>query len=228
MRRVLIFLKDPQPGTVKTRLAATLGDDAASALYQACIELTLERLQAFRQDAVLYVDPPEALERLAAWVGPSWSLRPQRGAALGERLAAAAQQSFAEGARRVVIIGTDAPWMRPEQIREAFARLDTCDGVVGPTEDGGYYLVGLSRLAPALFSGIAWSSPRVFAQTMAKAHALGLRLHVLPRGYDLDAFNDVQRFVDEEARRGVVPEPVQRMATLAGVAVPSALVLRQH
>ncbi|MBI3321322.1 MAG: TIGR04282 family arsenosugar biosynthesis glycosyltransferase [Candidatus Omnitrophica bacterium] len=199
MRRLLIFIKDPRPGRVKTRLAATLGDQAACEVYRACAELTLSRLQTFRDEAALCVDPPEALARMRRWVGPRWSLQPQCGMTLGDRLRHAADEAFAQGATRVVIIGTDSPWLAPADIREAFAALAHAELVVGPTEDGGYYLIGLSCSASALFKGVAWSSSRVYAQTRRNARALGLRTRRLRMGYDVDRVDDLPRMLAEAA-----------------------------
>ena len=214
-RQLIVFLKEPQPGKVKTRLAATVGEEAAGALYRACIELTLERLWAFRSEAVLSIDPPEALARMRAWVGTAWSLRPQQGSTLGERLADATGDAFARGVQRLVVIGTDAPWVREEDVQAAFRALDDADVVLGPTEDGGYYLIGLSRCIPALFEGIAWSTASVYAQTHAKAEALGLRVEVVRPGYDLDHLEDVKRFVSEERRQGAIPQAVATIEALS-------------
>ncbi len=211
-RHLLIFVKHPTPGQVKTRLARELGEESAAEIYRACVELTLERLRVFRCEAAVYVDPPESVGRITSWLGTGWTLHPQQGGSLGERLAAAMRESFEAGAKRVVVIGTDSPWLQPAQIAAAFNALADHDLVLGPTEDGGYYLIGLSRPAPALFDGVAWSSPEVFGQTQQNARALGLRTASLPAGYDLDHLDDVERFVDEERRRGPLAKAVQVMS----------------
>ncbi|MBI1992345.1 MAG: TIGR04282 family arsenosugar biosynthesis glycosyltransferase [Candidatus Omnitrophica bacterium] len=201
MRRLLVFLKYPTPGRVKTRLAASVGEEAASRLYRACVQLALTRLHALRRDAVICVDPPDALERTRAWVGSGWALRPQRGGTLGERLAHATSAAFMDGATRVVVIGTDSPWLTAEAVDDAFAALGQADLVLGPTEDGGYYLIGLARPAPAVFADIPWSTSTVYQETLAKARALGLPVQTLPLGYDVDRLEDLQRFVAEEGAR---------------------------
>ena len=195
MRRLLIFLKYPTPGQVKTRLAASVGDDAACETYRACAELTLERLSAFRGEATVCIDPPEALGQARAWLGPDWPLRAQQGATLGERLAEATADAFARGAQRVAVIGTDSPWIGANEIEEAFAALARAEVVLGPAQDGGYYLIGLSRAAPEIFDGIAWSTSSVSAETLAKAAALRLRVHLLRLGYDIDRVEDLERFL---------------------------------
>ena len=145
MRRLLIFLKCPTPGEVKTRLAASISDEAAAGLYRACAELTLRRLDAFRRDATLCIDPPDALADVEQWLGHGWAVRPQQGVTLGDRLAEATSGAILDGAKHVVVIGTDSPWIDAPAIDAAFAALEQSDVVLGPTEDGGYYLVGLSR-----------------------------------------------------------------------------------
>ena len=201
MRRLLIFLKYPTPGQVKTRLAASLGDHAASEIARACATMTFSRLASLRDEAVVCVDPPEALDRTRAWLGPDWPLRPQQGHTLGERLAEATGQTFAQGARRVVVIGTDSPWLKASDVEAAFDALERADLAIGPTEDGGYYLIGLSRPARGLFEGIAWGTSSVSAQTLSRACALGFSVQTLPRGYDVDRLEDLQRFIVEEGAR---------------------------
>lgn len=208
MRRVLVFLRYPDPGRVKTRLIPALGEQGACALYRACVELTLARLGALRREAILCVDPPEALERVRAWFGSSWTIWPQVGADLGERLAAATGRAFREGAQRLIVIGTDSPWLRQDDIEAAFGVLDGADVVLGPAEDGGYYLIGFSRHLPQLFNSIAWSTPAVFQQTVAHAQALQLETKTVRIGYDVDRAEDVARFLAEE-RRSVAPAPRQ-------------------
>ena len=214
-RRLLIFLKEPQAGQVKTRLAAAVGEERAGLLYRVCVELTLDRLQAFRADSVLCVEPPEALGRMREWLGQRWSFRAQRGSTLGERLAEATTHAFEQGAQRVVVVGTDAPWVTAEDIAGAFQALDRADVVLGPTRDGGYYLLGLSRALPELFEGVAWSTPSVYAQTRTKAQASGLRVEALRPGYDLDELEDVRRFVQEERRLGHASRAVETMEALS-------------
>ena len=197
MRRLLIFLKYPTPGKVKTRLAASVGDQAASDMYRACTEVTLERLAVLCENSILCVDPPDAIDATRAWLGDQWTIRAQQGRTLGERLAHAIGEVFADGAQRVVTIGTDSPWLTAANIEEAFESLRASDVVIGPTEDGGYYLIGLSRSIPALFDGIAWSTSAVYQETINTARTLGLRIHTLPSGYDIDRPEDLQRFRSE-------------------------------
>lgn len=233
MRRLLIFVKEPIPGQVKTRLAAevglrlrrsalpsatparlaspneaagvpaSVGADAACRVYRRCVERTLERLSGLRDEITLCLEPADATARIRTWLGPAWALRPQYGATLGERLAEATGSAFAEGGRRILVIGTDSPWLDQAVVEQAFSRLAHADLVLGPATDGGYYLTGLGRPAPGLFHGIAWSSSRVLAQTLAHARALGLTVSLLPEGYDIDRLTDLQRWMREDPHHGI-------------------------
>lgn len=149
-------------------------------------------------------DPPEAARELAATL-PGFAPRRQRGDGLGPRLRHAFGTGFAEGAGRVVVVGSDHPTLPPEHVERAFRELDGADAVLGPTPDGGYYAVGLRAAAwPAaggLFEGIPWSTPEVLAATEAQGRRLGLDLRRLPAWYDVDEPAELDRL-----RRDLEPE----------------------
>ncbi len=215
MRRLLVFLKYPTPGQVKTRLAAHLGDEAAAEIYRACAELTLLRLRAFQKEIVLCVDPPEAMDEAREWLGSAWTLRPQHGLTLGERLSEAMGDVVKDGAQRVIVIGTDSPWLSAPEIEQAFAALERTDVVIGPTEDGGYYLLGLAKPVPELFEDIPWSTSGVYQRTLEKVRALGLHAHPLRRGYDVDRLEDLHRFIAEETGGGTTSTHVKLIEVLS-------------
>jgi len=211
MRRLLIFVKEPLLGQVKTRLAAEIGAEAACHVYRRCVEQTLERLVALRDEITLCVEPAEAMGRLQAWLGSAWPVQPQHGATLGERLAHATDSAFADGMRRVIVIGTDSPWIDHLRIEEAFSAMERTDLVLGPTADGGYYLVGLAKSAPGLFRGISWSTSQVLDETLGKARALGLSVSLLPEGYDVDRLTDLQQWMQQDPHHGLtVPLSTRR------------------
>lgn len=203
MRRLLIFVKEPVPGQVKTRLAAEIGADAACHVYRRCVERTLEQLAVLRDDITLYVEPAEATGRIQTWLGSEWPVSPQHGVTLGERMAQAIDRAFTEGMRRVAVIGTDSPWIEHPLIEEAFAAMEHADLVIGPARDGGYYLVGLARPTPGLFHGMPWSTSQVLDQTLGKARAFGLSVSLLPEGYDVDRLTDLQQWMQEDPNHGV-------------------------
>lgn len=188
-----IFLKYPVPGQVKTRMAAAIGDDAAAACYQEMAELVLSRTadtEAFRR--ILFITPEERILDFVRWL-PDETFLPQRGADLGLRMADAFGRLLAQ-ADGAVLIGSDAPDISAELIAEAFDCLHRHDLVIGPAQDGGYYLIGMKRLHGSLFEGIAWSTSGVFAETLRKAETLNLSCRLLPELADIDTMEDYTRW----------------------------------
>jgi uncharacterized protein len=190
--RLLVFVKAPRPGAVKTRLAASLGTERAAALYRAMAKEEIRRT-APRGDyaRVLCFDPPDARDEIAAWL-PGEVLEPQHGADLGARMAHAIQSAFDAGARRVAVIGTDVPACGHEHVAAALRALDDHDVAIGPTHDGGYYLIALDRPRPALFQSIPWSTPSVLPATAERAGVLGLTVLMLDPLRDVDTLDDVR------------------------------------
>lgn len=184
-KRLGIFVRDPVPGAVKTRLAPPLSPEEACALYEAFLRDLFRRVQALRSVRVTVFRAGEAPDRLAPLVPGGWAVEPQRGADLGQRLAHATDRLLAGGARAVVI-GSDSPDVPVQTIRRAFQRIKHKDVAVGPASDGGYYLVGLRAPAPGLFEGVPWGTPGVLEGTLANIERLGLSLAVLPVWYDVD------------------------------------------
>jgi rSAM/selenodomain-associated transferase 1 len=191
--RLIVFVKAPRPGAVKTRLAAALGPEAAAGLYRAMAEEEIRRTapRGEEYDRVFCFDPPDAEDEITRWL-PGQALRPQDGADLGARMAHAFAEAFAAGARRVAIVGTDVPGCGREHVAEALAALDAHDLALGPTHDGGYYLLALDRPRPALFPSIPWSTPSVFTATAERAGVLGLSVRVLEPLRDIDTLEDVK------------------------------------
>jgi rSAM/selenodomain-associated transferase 1 len=214
MRQLLIFVKEPVPGRVKTRLAAEIGADAACAVYRRCVERTLERLSALREESTLCVEPAEATGRIRAWLGSARPMQPQAGGTLGDRLTDATQRAFAGHQRPIVVIGTDSPWLDEALIEEAFTMMERADLVLGPTVDGGYYLIGLARPAAELFHGISWSTSQVLNQTLAAARRSGMVTSLLRPGYDIDRLDDLRRWMEADPDHGVaLPIPARDAAT---------------
>lgn len=190
---LLVFLKDPRPGAAKTRLAAALGPEAAALLYRALAEEEVARTapRGGEYERLFCFAPADARAAIEAWF-PGEALLPQEGAGLGERMASAFQTAFERGAGRVAIVGTDVPWVGRETVAAAFGALGAADVVLGPAHDGGYYLLALKRPCPALFAGIAWSTPEVLAATEARARELGLAVARLGVLRDIDTLEDVR------------------------------------
>ena len=190
---LVVFVKHPRPGAVKTRLAAAIGAEEAADLYRALVEHVLEATTPRPGDyeRLVFFDPPGALEEMRAWL-PGVRLLPQGGGDLGERMADAFARAFARGARRVAIVGTDVPGVARETVSEALSALDAADVALGPAEDGGYCLLALREPRPELFSGIAWSTATVAAETRSRAAASGLTVRELPALRDLDTLEDLR------------------------------------
>src|SRR5690606_6809573 len=113
----------------------------------------------------LVVSPPESLAVFSELAQPHWQVVPQADGDLGERMRRFFEAAFIAGAQRVVLIGSDSPTLPRERLDEAFRKLSTCDVVLGPSDDGGYYLIGCARPIDAIFKDISWSTPQVFEQT---------------------------------------------------------------
>ncbi len=198
--KLLIFARVPEPGAVKTRLAATLGDERALDLYRAMLEDLFHGLGK----------PDDRLDMEVVWSGgeavPGEQIREafgghrltrQSGRNLGERLVVAFSEKIAfHEARKIVVIGTDLPTLSREVIETSMELLDSCDWVVGPAMDGGYYLLGCraGSFHPLVFEKIEWGGPDVLEDTLSRIRDLGTSVAILPERFDLDLPSDLERF----------------------------------
>lgn len=191
--RLIVFVKAPRPGLVKTRIAESLGAEAAAAIYRRLAECVLANLAGLREVELRFA-PDDALPEIAPWLSRGWRANPQGGGDLGVRLERAFADAFAAGARRVVVIGSDCPEVRTADIRDAWQALAGADVALGPAQDGGYWLIGLAQPQPRLFTDLPWSTADVFRQTVERARALGLRVARLRQLADVDTAADWQAF----------------------------------
>jgi rSAM/selenodomain-associated transferase 1 len=193
-----IFAKSPVPGTVKTRLAAAIGNDAAAAVYVRFVDMTLATAAAARAAGLvdrieLWCAPDVDAEGFAAWRDRyPISLQAQSGVDLGERMRNALDAALAGGCR-AILVGADCPALDLAYLARAVAALDAHDAVFGPTEDGGYVLVGLARSVDA-FAGVPWSTPDVMAATRAMLTSRCVSWHELPTLFDVDEPADLARW----------------------------------
>src|SRR5215207_6756464 len=185
---VVVMVKAPRAGFVKTRLTPPLSAGEAAALAACFAQDAVRGAVLSACEVVIAYTPADGRATLEALLPGGLRWLEQRGRDLGERLEHAAAQSFARGAGPLVFVGTDSPTLPPSFITRAVSSLDAgeADIALGPTEDGGYYLVGLRRPAPGLFRDIAWSTPHAYAHTARNAARLNLRLLELPAWYDVD------------------------------------------
>lgn len=212
-----MFAKHWQPGHVKTRLAASISDAAAAEVHKASLATLLRRFAATADCRLLAYAPAEAREAFAELAGAAWRLEPQSEGDLGCRIETHFASAFARGATRAVLIGSDSPTLPQEFVREAFERLESADVVVGPSEDGGYYLIGLRRPIGGLFRDISWSTPRVFPDTVDRLRATGTTYALLKPWYDIDTLADLERLGIELAGDDLEADDLEVFAELRQV-----------
>jgi uncharacterized protein len=186
--RDILFCRYPAPGTTKTRLIPVLGRAGAAELQRRMTEELLSRVKRFAQGRRVEIEvcfEGGDEKRVKKWLGPDLLLSRQIDGDLGRRMKAAIDRAFRDGCRRVVLHGSDIPGVEPSHLQEAFDALSECDLVLGPSTDGGYWLIGLSRPAD-LFDGMTWSHASVLQETLFRAGEMGLRSHVLTPLTDID------------------------------------------
>lgn len=189
---VVVMAREPRPGAVKTRLATAIGEDQAATLYGAFLQDTVAACRAAGlTPAISYARDGTCASAYFSRAFPGLHCFPQPDAGFGARLASAMHAAFASEARRVAIIGSDIPHVSPTWITSAFAHLDDSDLVLGPTLDGGYYLISMKEPEPALFKDIDWSSGREFDQTLERAASLDLRVAFTETTFDIDHERDL-------------------------------------
>jgi rSAM/selenodomain-associated transferase 1 len=192
--KLIIFVKAPRPGFVKTRLASTIGASEAVRAYRRLVETLLGRLANLTTVELRY-SPDDALREIQPWLRPDWEARPQTLGDLGQRLNSAFAETFGAGSERVVIIGSDCPEVEPADIQKAWTALLAHDVVLGPATDGGYWLIGLRQSQPFLFQDMAWSTAAVMPETLKRIQAARLGVHLLRPLSDIDTEADWSRFL---------------------------------
>ncbi len=193
MARLLVFLKAPEPGRVKTRLAASVGPEKACEFYRELVETLIGRIEAYPR-VELRVAPDEALVSVADWSRSGWEVLPQGDGSLGDRLARAFRDAFETALGPVMAIGSDCPEVTLEHLEEAQRSLRTHSVVLGPARDGGYWLIGLNRWIPELFYEITWSTESVLQETLDRAKQVGLTVDLLEELEDVDDWASWQRY----------------------------------
>jgi uncharacterized protein len=194
LNELLVFAKAPRAGQVKTRLAQRLGAEQALNAYRTLLAQLGGNFDDL-PNVTVWFSPVDGESELLPFFPSRWKFRAQVGADLGERLAGAFAASFATGAARVAVIGSDCPYASAEDVRQAWSALEENDVVFGPAEDGGYWLIAMKKTQPGLFVGIDWGTGTVLGQSLAKADQLSLRSLLLRRLPDVDTESDWLRFV---------------------------------
>jgi rSAM/selenodomain-associated transferase 1 len=194
---ILLFVKYPEKGKVKRRLATDINKEIIQQLYRCFVDDTLATIKKIDTDLFICFFPADAEKKFHEWLGSTFSYLPQKGTNLGERMKNCFSEAFTKGFRKVVLIGSDSPDLPGAFLQSAFTELQTHDVVLGPSSDGGFYLIGFKNTTfpPSVFEEIQWSTPMVFQQTMAKIKGTNQSLSILPIWSDIDTITDLKNLV---------------------------------
>jgi len=201
-RCVIVFVKLPGLTPVKSRLAAELGEVKARDLYRLFARDIVARLALQKADLKVFFYPPKGKGAARRWLGSVPGYHPQRGTDLGSRMKNAFVEMFAQGYSKVLLLGSDSPDLPAKYMADAWRFLKRQDAVLGPTEDGGYYLLGFERNAfdDRVFKGIEWSSDAVCRQTIEIMAGVGVRFRQLAAWYDVDRPEDLREMYRRNRR----------------------------
>ena len=205
---IAVMAKVPNAEAVKSRLYPALGSRLATQLYEA---LLLDRLDALKAlggvERLVAFTPPEARSEMARLAPLGFTLVAQRGRDLGERLDALLTELISRGHPGAIAVDSDSPTLPMAYVSDAARVLakGMADAVLGPCDDGGYYLIGLRAPHPELFEAIPWSTEQVLSLTLERARRAGLRTHLLPPWFDVDTEADLRRLHEEMERSGTGP-----------------------
>jgi rSAM/selenodomain-associated transferase 1 len=200
---ILLFIKAPFKGLVKSRLAAAVGEEAALQLYKNFILDIIDALVTSGYPFRICFYPPDTEEAITTWL-VGHPVMPQDGNDLGERMELAFKKVFSDGFSSAILIGSDIPDLAPAVFHEAFQSLNENDAVIGPAADGGYYLIGFNQRSflPRIFRGISWSTDLVFQETMDILEESSLRVHLVPQWKDVDTLEDLKAFFKRNKNSG--------------------------
>lgn len=192
MNTLILFIRNPVRGKVKTRLAASIGNEKALEIYRFLLDHT--RRTALEVEAQRMLFYSENITQNDEWDEAFFEKHLQHHGDLGERMHQAFQKAFEAGTQKVVIAGSDCPELDADILNQAFDLLDTHDTVLGPSDDGGYYLLGLKTPAPELFENMVWSTETVAAETLTRLKNTGKSCALLPVLNDIDTEEDWNKF----------------------------------
>lgn len=201
---ILFFVKYPEPGEVKTRLAARIGPDMAADLYGNFVLDLLEKLESTKLPFTICLYPEKKRELFMGWLGDGYEYILQKGADLGERMVTAFLEAFVGGHRRVILVGSDFPDLPQSFLDASLGALNTHDAVIGPATDGGYYLIGFRKetFFRQAFEGMHWGTEGVFRQTLSILKDHRKRVYVLPVWNDIDTLEDLGQVIERSEGSG--------------------------
>lgn len=188
---LIVFIRNPVSGKVKSRLAAEIGEQKATQVYLRLLEETFQLCNARQEDLMVYFS--DFIDRSVSPLLRDAQLFVQKGVSLGERMNAAFEDQLLKH-NKAVLIGSDCPDLSHTILDMAFQSLDSADIVIGPAQDGGYYLIGMKEPVSVCFENISWGTDKVFGQTIKTVEHLGLPFRLLPELRDLDTLDDLEYF----------------------------------
>ncbi len=208
---ILLFVKYPKNGGVKTRLAKSIGDAAAVSLYKCFVEDILSSLKGLNAHIWICYYPENAKDDMAVWLGSSYFYVLQKGENLGKRMQHCLKRSFDKGFEKTIVLASDIPEISENIINNAFKCLENNDTVIGPSYDGGYYLLGFNKKSytTEIFDDISWSTNLVYKETLGKIEEYKLQYSVLDKINDMDTIDDIRKFSirnGKELSRGLKTE----------------------
>ena len=193
MNTLIIFIKYPEPGKVKTRLAHDIGESEAARIYSVMAESIIEKTSdSSNYSTIIFYNPPEKEDEIKEWINKKEvQYMPQAGNILGDKISNAFEKVFSTGTDKAVIIGSDCIDVDKETISTAIKLLEHNDVILGPAEDGGYYLLGLNKYVPGIFQDIEWSTENVLKQTIERISENNLKFNLLKTLKDIDTVDDL-------------------------------------
>jgi len=194
---ILLFVKYPEKGKVKLRLAADLHEENVLQLYRCFVHDTLKTVKRIDTDLFICFTPVDALTRFQGWLGSHLQFLPQNGNDLGERMKHCFATVFAQGYHHAILIGSDSPDLPGDYVTKGFSLLKTHDVVLGPATDGGYYLIGLRNTTGTqnLFEGLPWGTSTVLQETLGKIRHRNHTVGLLPDWSDVDTITDLKNLI---------------------------------
>ncbi len=187
--RIIVFVKEPRPGFVKTRLAFVIGDEAACKAYRQLTETVLEKLASL-PNVEIHFTPDDAKGEIKGWLRKGCVAKPQDNGDLGQRM----HRAFEEADGAAIIIGSDCPYLETSDLQAASDTLQTHDAVMGPAADGGFWLIGLAAPYPAMFEGVHWSTHTALKETLANAELMNLSFQLLRELIDVDTVEEWKKW----------------------------------
>lgn len=204
-KAIIVFLRVPEKGRVKTRLARSLSDTFVLELYKGFAGDTLDAL-GDAGDKILYFWPPEKGNVLEVWLGRNYSFSPQQGENIGEKMSNAFVETFRKGYTSVLLIGSDIPELTQSVVLRAYEILSTKDAVIGPAKDGGYYLIGFQKdkFSKIVFNKIDWSTRHVLNQTIKAMDLASIQYELLGELHDIDTPEDLDALAGRAQKGGKI------------------------